>query len=48
LDQAGRAFSFRLNPVIGEDGLLEAVCVTDITPTERGEYIGPRYSIQGD
>ena len=48
LDQAGTAFSFRLNPVIGEDGLLEAVCVTDITPTERGEYIGPRYSIQGN
>ena len=46
LDQAGEAFSFRLNPVIGEDGLLEAVCVTDITPTERGEYIGPSYSIQ--
>jgi hypothetical protein len=46
LDQAGRAFSFRLNPLMGEDGLLEAVCVTDITPTERGEYIGPRYSIQ--
>jgi hypothetical protein len=46
LDQAGRAFSFRLNPVMGEDGLLEAVCVTDITPTERGEYIGPSYSIE--
>lgn len=46
LDQAGRAFSFRLNPLIGEDGLLEAVCITDITPTERGEYIGPRYSIE--
>ena len=48
LDEAGRAFSFRLNPVIGEDGLLEAVCVTNIMPTERGEYIGPRYSIQRD
>jgi hypothetical protein len=48
LDKAGSAFSFRLNPVLGEDGLLEAVCVTDITPTESGEYIGPRYSIRGD
>jgi hypothetical protein len=48
LDEAGMAFSFRLNPVIGEDGLLEALCVTDITPTERGEYIGPSYSIQRD
>ncbi len=26
--------SFRLNPVLGEDGLLEAVCVTDITPAQ--------------
>jgi hypothetical protein len=26
--------SFRLNPVLGEDGLLEAVCVSDITPAE--------------
>jgi hypothetical protein len=48
LDQAGSAFSFRLNPMLGEDGLLEAVCVTDITSAERGAYIGPRYSIQGD
>jgi hypothetical protein len=28
------AVSFKLNPVVGEDGLLEAVCVTDITPAE--------------
>ena len=26
--------SFRLNPVLGEDGLLEAVCVTGITPAQ--------------
>jgi hypothetical protein len=28
------AVSFKLNPVVGEEGLLEAVCVTDITPAE--------------
>ncbi len=48
LDQAGSAFSFRLNPVLGEDGSLEAICVTDIDAAERGVYTGPRYSIQGD
>jgi hypothetical protein len=28
------AVSFKLNSVVGEEGLLEAVCVTDITPAE--------------
>ena len=28
------AVSFKLNPVVGEEGSLEAVCVTDITPAE--------------
>jgi hypothetical protein len=32
--------SFKLNPVIGEDGSLEAVCVTDITPPTGLTQIG--------